>query len=91
MARGDHQAFPDGLFFEHDEAIAEGDMVAVRWTARGVHKGELFGVPPSGKEISFWGVDIYRIVNGKIVEAYVVYARLPILQQLGAKVTLPQA
>ena len=65
-------------------------MVAIRWTARGAHNGELFGIPPSGKEMSFWGVYIYRIANGKIVEVYVVYARLPILQQLGAKITLPQ-
>ena len=83
-AQGDHIAFPDGLFFEHDEGIAEGDMVSIRWKAKGVQKGEMFGAPPSGKEITFEGVDVYRIANGKIVDAFVVFDQLDILKQIGA-------
>ena len=91
MAAGDIKAFPDGLFFEHDEGIAEGNKVSIQWTAKGLHKGDLFGIPPSGKEISFSGVDIYTIENGKITDAFVVYDRLQILEQLGAEVKFPQA
>jgi len=63
--------------------IAEGDKVWTRSTVTGTHKGEYRGVPPTDKEITIRCVDIYRIVDGKIVESWAVYDMLDFYKQLG--------
>jgi predicted SnoaL-like aldol condensation-catalyzing enzyme len=67
-----------------DFLIAEGDMVAIHDTYRLKHTGGFQGIPPTGKEVTITGTDIYRIVNGKIVEQWVETDMLGLLQQLGA-------
>jgi len=61
------RAFPD-LHNTIEEMIAEGDKVVFRWTMRGTHRGEYEGVAPTGKPITFTGITIVRLANGKIVE-----------------------
>ena len=52
-----------------DEEIAEGDKVVLRWTWTITHQGEFPpGVPPTGKRITWTGISIYRIADGKVVE-----------------------
>jgi len=75
-------AFPD-VQFTIDEQIAEGDKVVTRWTARGTHKGELAGIPATGKSSTVTGVGIDRIVNGKIIESWGIFDQFGMLQQLG--------
>lgn len=75
-------AFPD-LHITIDDAIAEGDKVVARTTGRGTHKGELMGIPPTGKQIAVSGMTISRIVNGKAEETWANYDALGMLQQLG--------
>jgi predicted ester cyclase len=82
-ARGYRAAFPD-LKLTSEQVIAEGDYVAIRWTARGTHKGELFGIAPTGKQATVTGISIDRWANGKIVESWVNWDTLGLLQQLGA-------
>ena len=48
-------AFPD-LKYTIEDIIAEGDKVVVRWTAKGTHKGELLGMPATGKHVAITGV-----------------------------------
>ncbi|HEV2985229.1 MAG TPA: ester cyclase [Vicinamibacterales bacterium] len=48
--------------------VAEGDMVAMWNTATATHRGELFGMPPSGKQINMRDFHFFRFSNGKIVE-----------------------
>lgn len=48
--------------------IAEGEWVASVITARGTHAGEWLGMTPSGKTLVFAGVNVDRIVDGKLVE-----------------------
>jgi hypothetical protein len=55
------------------------------------HKGEFQGIPPTGKELSVTGTDIYRIVDGKIVEPWVEADMLGLMQQLGVLSTPGQA
>ena len=74
--------FPD-FHVASEDMIAEGDMVASRWTASGTHKGELFGIPPTGKKATWKGISIYRFADGKIVEAWWSKDMFGLMQQLG--------
>ena len=56
----------------------------------GTHRGELMGVPPTGKAVSVPAILIYRIANGKIAEFWMNADTLGLLQQLGA-VPVPTA
>jgi predicted ester cyclase len=75
-------AFPD-LHTTIDDMVAEGDKVATRITARGTHEGELMGIAPTGKKITFTGILITRWVGGKEVEAWEIPDMLGMMQQLG--------
>lgn len=83
-------AFPD-LETSCEHLIAEGDTVVLRWKARGTHRGELMGIPPTGKQVTLKGVDILRIENGKIAERWAEYDNLGLLQQLGVVPEMAQA
>ena len=66
-----------------EDLIAEGDRVAVRISWQGTHKGELMGIPPTGKHVKVTEMQIYRIANGKIVERWVESDVFGMMQQLG--------
>ncbi len=76
-------AFPD-IYVSIEETIAEGDKVVASWTCRGTHKGPLKGVAPTGKVVTWKGIAIYRVSDGKIVEAEGLNDALGIMQQIGA-------
>lgn len=76
-------AFPD-IHFTVEDQIAAGDRVVTRWTASGTHRGEFMGVAPTGRRVRVSGVDIDRIVGGKVVECWPITDYLHLLQQLGA-------
>jgi len=63
--------------------IAEGDLIAERFTARGTHQGELLGVAPTGREVVLAGINIFRVQDGKVVERWGRTDDLGFLQQLG--------
>ena len=75
-------AFPD-LRITHDNVIAEGDKVAIRWSLTGTHKNEFVGLAPTGRVITMTGIDIFRITGGKIVELWQNMDQLGVMQQLG--------
>jgi steroid delta-isomerase-like uncharacterized protein len=58
---------PD-LHVTHDLLVGEGDYVVARWTSTGTHASDLQGLPASGRELRWGGIDIYRIADGRIVE-----------------------
>ena len=66
-----------------EDIFAEGDKVWARFKGKGTHKGEYRGLAPTGKKIKPNGVVIYRIVNGKIVEAWEIPNLLDIYEPLG--------
>jgi predicted ester cyclase len=66
-----------------DDIFAEGDKVAVRITMTGTHEGAFMGIPPTGKHVSFTGMYIARIADGKIVEHWGEEDGVSLLQQLG--------
>jgi steroid delta-isomerase-like uncharacterized protein len=67
------------------DLIAEGDKVAVRWTWTGTHRGEFMGIPPTGRHIAITGISIHRFANGKVVESWVSYDMMGMMQQLTAE------
>jgi predicted ester cyclase len=66
-----------------DIQVAEGDVVATRFTSRGTHRGKFMGAEPTNKELSWTGISIDRIVEGRIVESWADWDMLGMMQQLG--------
>jgi C-1 hydroxylase len=70
-----------------EDIIAEGDKVWVHFKVTGTHAGEwdFFGITfaPTGKKITYAGVNIWRVVDGKVVERKTVRDMLDFLRQLG--------
>ena len=75
-------AFPDGAITV-DHQIAEGDIVATRWTGRGTNAGDLMGIPATGKQITIEGISYSRITDDKVRESWIIWDTLSMLQQLG--------
>ena len=75
-------AFPDIHVYVED-TVAEGNKLVTRWSARGTHKGDLMGIPPTGKAVSITGIAIDHFENGQSVEHWEVIDQLGLMQQLG--------
>lgn len=70
-----------------DDVIVEGNRGVVLWSCVERHVGELWGIAPTGKSMTSSGVKIFRVEDGKIVEALTYWTEMDFLKQLGA---LPQ-
>jgi len=79
---GGRASFPDQKYALQD-VIAEGDLVAVRWTWEGTQTGEFHGKAPSGTHVTYTGMGFFRIASDKIVEHWSNIDQLGLLQQLG--------
>jgi steroid delta-isomerase-like uncharacterized protein len=63
-------AFPD-VAISVEATAAQGDEVAVRWSVRGTHRGELLGVPATGRPITIRGMTWLRFTgDGRIAEGW---------------------
>ena len=82
-------AFP-GYQLTAEEMLAEGDMVFVNATVTATHKGELMGIAPTGKTVTYSVALTYRIEDGKIVDHWMLSDLFGLLQQLGATVSPPE-
>lgn len=80
-------AFPD-MKVNIEEQIAEGDMVATRWSWRGTHKGEFLGVSPTGRRVLVNGITMGRVSEDGRGESWLMGDLAGLLQQIGA---LPEA
>jgi steroid delta-isomerase-like uncharacterized protein len=90
LINGYRTAFPD-LQMTVDDIVAEGDKVAVRWTARGNNTGPLMNMPASGKAATVTGISILTISGGKVAEQRSNWDTLGMLQQFGVIPTPGQA
>ena len=77
------ERFPDYAGTTH-AMVAEGDTVAVRYSATGTHKGEYLDVEPTGHEVEWTGMAMYQLSDNKITEVWVEENRLGLLEQLEA-------
>jgi steroid delta-isomerase-like uncharacterized protein len=80
---GGHVSMPD-LRAEVHDLVAEGDKVVARFTVSGTHLGDLMGIPPTGKRISWDGINAFRVSGGRIAEEWINEDILSMLQQAGA-------
>lgn len=80
---GYKKTFPD-LNLRIIELIAEGDLVMARCEATGTQKGEMNGIPPTGKtgKVAHWTINRFND-EGKITESWNLNDTLSMLQQLG--------
>jgi steroid delta-isomerase-like uncharacterized protein len=70
--------------FKIDEAFGKDDKVVKRWTFTGTHTGELNGIKPTNKKITFSGITIAVIADGKVIEETDFADDLGLMTQLGA-------
>ena len=75
-------AFPD-IHTKIDDMVAEGDMVAIRFTYQGTFKGEYMGMAPTGKQFTFTEAVFHRMEGGRQVEVWSYFDQLSFYQQLG--------
>ena len=66
-----------------EDMVGEGDKVGIRGSTRGNHTGEIPGVRPTGRAVSFTWSAIYRLADGKIVERWLNDDALSTFEQLG--------
>ena len=90
MVRLFRSAFPD-LQFDVEDQIAEGNKVATQLKVHGTHQGDFLGIPPTGKQITTWGISIWELADGKLLQEHVSWDTLGLLQQLGAIPSGPPA
>jgi steroid delta-isomerase-like uncharacterized protein len=76
-------AFPD-LTEQVVEQFADGDRVISRFSTRGTFRGDLMGLPPTGKAFATdHGIDICRVADGRVVEMWAMFDTLSMFQQIG--------
>ncbi len=87
-------AFPD-LRFDIRDIIAQGNWVAVTWTARGTHKAPLSTlqgdtIPPTNKSATVPGCTVVELKNEKVVRQHLYWDMVTLLTQLGVITSLAQ-
>ena len=75
-------AFPD-VKATVEDLLADGDKVVALVSYHGTHQGAFMAISATGKPITVMGINIFRIVNGKMVEHWGLADRLSALRQLG--------
>jgi predicted ester cyclase len=74
-------AFPNYEMLVED-TVSERDLVVVRATFRGLHRGPFAGIEATGKTVTAGLIIIYRVENRRIVQHWMEFDRLTLLQQL---------
>jgi predicted ester cyclase len=74
-------AFSDLKVIENHN-LAKGDIVVVRWTAKGTSQGNFLMLSPTGKTVEFTGISMYRVKSGKVAEIWETRNTFAIMRQL---------
>lgn len=83
---GFNNAFPDAQV-NIAYQVAEGDKVVSRYTWSGTHQDEFYGIPATGKQVSWTATATFRIASGKIRETWLNLDQWGLMQQLGVAPT----
>jgi steroid delta-isomerase-like uncharacterized protein len=79
--RAVRRAVPD-FHNQVEELVAEGERIAARLTYTGTHTGELFGIAPAGRRVSYAGVALFRVASGQIAKGWVLGDLHDLIRQL---------
>lgn len=83
----DHIAFFEAAFPKYEiiveDYIFEDDKAVIRARGKGVHKGDLMNIPPTGKSIDLPFVVIYQVKDEKIIKNWLFFDRMTMMEQLG--------
>jgi steroid delta-isomerase-like uncharacterized protein len=75
-------AFPDQANTP-DFILTNGDLVVARWIATGTHEGPWESIAPTGNEITWTGITVFRIECGRIAEEWSEADGLAFFEQMG--------
>ncbi len=76
--------FPDTVL-EIEKLVAEGDSVSAYWVITATHTAEFMGMPATGKQVKFGGLEINRVADSKIVEIWRLSDTSGLMAQLEAE------
>jgi predicted ester cyclase len=79
------EGFPD-LHLEVQDSSADQNMVAQRILFTGTHTGPFRGLPPTGRTVRFSGLEINRMVDGRVAEHWFQLDAVTLFEQLGLRV-----
>ena len=71
--------------WEVQQVIAEGDLVALTATHHARHTGEMMGIAPTGREVAYDYIHVFRLRDGKIVEHWGQHDGIALMRQLGVR------
>ena len=74
-------AFPE-IHITVEDTFSEADKICVRWWCTAKHTGDGLGFPPTNRTAVFTGICIFRVLGGKIVEAWQNWDMLGMIAQL---------
>jgi predicted ester cyclase len=77
-------AIPDRVDVVED-IIADGDRVGLLFRVTGTHRGNLFGIPATGRRVDVYELGLYRLARGQVIEAWFMADEAAVLKQLGAR------
>ncbi len=67
-----------------EDQIATDTHVVARWRCKGIHSGDLVGLPASGKALDFMGVSMWEFVDGKAIKGWMCSDTAAMLAQMQA-------
>jgi steroid delta-isomerase-like uncharacterized protein len=77
-------AFPDSLITV-EEYVAERDTVVARWTLTGTHQGGFQGIPATGRAVTFMGIEINHMKDGRCASHVAQFDLMNLMRQIGAQ------
>ena len=69
--------------FTIEDMVCDGDKVALRWSATGIHTGSFMGETPTGNRVNHKGTGIYEIIDNKVVSDWLISDNLGFVTQIG--------
>ena len=76
-----HGAFSE-IHVTFQDAIAEADMVCLRWSCSMKHTGSGLGIAPTQKTLATTGMTMVRVANGRFVAGWQNWDMLGLMQQM---------